>query len=182
MALVRRFGAFGWLAAALCAGAMVPAQAHSAALEYAVKANYLYKFAPFVTWPGQVFANDRAAFQICVAGTDPFGSALDAAVRGQRVGSHPVAIRRIPRADMAAGCHILFVGGSDAQPTAEMLRAAARLPVLTVADDQQGAGGSAIRFVVRGGRVRFVINRGAAGVAGLAISSKLLELALAVEN
>jgi len=162
--------------------AMSSAKAGAAGLEYAVKANYLYKFAAFVTWPPQAFASELAPFTICVAGTDPFGSALAVAVRGQRIGTHPVAIRRMQRVDSVAGCHVLFAGGTRTQTTADMLHAVGRQPVLTVVDEQQGASDSIIRFVVRGGRVRFIINRGAAGEAGVTISSKLLDLAVAVES
>jgi len=50
-------------------------------LETAVKATYLYKFAPFVTWPQR-----PGPFVICVVGRDPFGPVLDQAVAGQRAG------------------------------------------------------------------------------------------------
>lgn len=162
------------------APARVPAQ--GANLEYAVKANFLYKFAPFVVWPPQAFAGDTVPFVICVAGADPFGGALDAATQGQRIGSHPIAIRRLPRLDGTGGCHVVFAGGSRVQSAAAMVQAVAHRPVLTVADDRQGASGSIIRFVVRGGRVRFIINRAAAGMAGITVSSKLLDLAIGVEN
>jgi len=52
------------------------------AFENAVKASYLYKFAPFVQWPPAALGASAAPFTICVAGSDPFGPALDEAVRG----------------------------------------------------------------------------------------------------
>lgn len=177
-ALIRRLGV-GALAAALLAS--TSAVAATPNLEQAVKANFLYKFAPFVTWPPQP-GGAGAPFQVCIAGADPFGGLLDSAVRGQRIGDRPILVRRMPRVQGASGCHIVFLGNSEGQPLGEMLRALHGQPVLTVTDEQSGAADSVIRFVVRGGRVRFAINRASARDSGLTISSKLLDLAIAVEN
>ena len=160
--------------AVLGALAAVAAPAQAATLEYAVKANFLYKFAPFVGWPAQALAG-AGPFRICVAGSDPFGAALDTAVRGQRVGGHVIVINRVQRGAALTGCHILFVGGAA---SAEALRTVAGQPVLTVADDHEGAIGAMIQFVLRGGRVRFTIDRAAAAASGLDVSSKLLDLAV----
>lgn len=146
-------------------------------LEYAVKANFLYKFAPFVNWPPQAFAGG-APLQICIAGADPFGSALDTAVRDQRVNGRAIAVRRMQRVVGAEGCQILFVGTSSAEPPGDMLRAVAGRPVLTVTDEQQRVAGGMIHFVVRNGRVRFTIDRAATTASGLEVSSKLLDLAV----
>ncbi len=167
--------------AGIIALATSPAALAAANLEYAVKANYLYKFAPFVTWPSQAFASSAEPFQICVIGEDPFGPALDDAVKGQQIGLRRIVVRRMQRIDGPMGCHIAFVAGSRTQPVAEIIRVLRNQPVLTVADEQQGAG-CAIRFLVKGGRVRFIINRAAAAQGDLSISSKLLDLALSVES
>src|SRR6185295_17077931 len=53
--------------------------------EYQVKAVFLFNFTQFVDWPAQSFADARAPFVIGVLGRDPFGSALDEAVRGETV-------------------------------------------------------------------------------------------------
>lgn len=172
MAVLIRLGV---AAAAVMAAAPAAGQA---GLEYAVKANFLYKFAPFVSWPPQSFAS-AAALQICVAGTDPFGAVLDGAVRGQQVGGRPIVVRRTARAVEVRGCHILFVGKSRGPSTDEMLRAVAGQPVLTVTDERQRVSGGMIHFVLRSGRVRFTIDRGAASANGLEISSRLLDLAVA---
>jgi hypothetical protein len=154
------------------------AHAQGNALEYAVKANYLYKFAPFVEWPPQAFAAGASPFNVCVAGEDPFGSALDEAVRGQQIGNHPVAVRRLPTAGRGVGCHVLFAGRSAVQSTADMLRSVAGQPVLTVTDQQLGGGGGMIQFVIVDGRVRFEINAAAAKASGITIGSKLQQLAV----
>jgi hypothetical protein len=154
------------------------ATAKAATLEYAVKAAYLYKFAPFVEWPASAFASPTSPFNLCVLGEDPFGAALDQAVDGRRVGEHPAVVRRMKRVDAGSGCHILYLGASRAQTTAEALRSVQGAPVLTVADRGPASSGSIIQFVVRDNRVRFDIDAAAAAANRVAISSKLLSLSV----
>ena len=167
-------GGFAWL------GLERPARAQTdpASLEYAVKASYLYKFAPFVNWPATSFATPTSPFAICVAGDDPFGPVLDDITRGQQLEDHPIVVRRMETPDPAANCQILFVGRSAAHTTTEMLHAVAGEPVLTVTDRSRGVEGGMIQFVIREGRVRFDIDPAAATANGVSISSKLLDLAL----
>ena len=168
------------LAAALAGGVCAaPAQAQEPSLEYAVKANYLYKFTPFVEWPARAFGGPNDPFNICVAGQDPFGAALDDAVRGQRVGGRPVAVLRLASVAKGAGCHVLFAGRSRIQTAAQMVQAVAGQPVLTVVDQGAEVHGAIVQFLVQGGHVRFSIDASTAAANGVTISSKLLGLAAA---
>ncbi|HTK36388.1 MAG TPA: YfiR family protein [Caulobacteraceae bacterium] len=157
------------------------AGAQDASIEYAVKANYLYKFASFVGWPETAFPSAQSPFVLCVAGGDPFGPALEQAVRGQSVDQHPAVIRRLKDSDSAAGCHILFAGGSGARPAVDTVRSVRGAPVLTVSDQSRGASGAIIQFAVQNNRVRFTIDAEAAAVNRVIISSKLLSLAISVK-
>jgi hypothetical protein len=85
--------ALGWLSGALGAAAQ-PA-------EYQVKAVFLFNFTQFVSWPRESFADPQAPFVIGILGRDPFGRALDDAVRGEQVGGRPLVIERYrTRADV----------------------------------------------------------------------------------
>ena len=165
-------GLLGLLAATVAA-----APAGAQPIEYAVKASYLYKFAPFVQWPPTAFANPAAPLAICIAGHDPFGKMLDEAVRGQRVNGHPIEIRRIDAIRPGIACHILFASGEGSD---QALRALAHEPVLTVTDRSHGGTGGMIQFVTIGGRIRFAVDQAAAEQSGITISSKLLGLAVSV--
>jgi len=172
-----------WLALALGLVGLpaIPAHAQDRALEYAVKATYLYKFAPFVDWPAHAFATPASPLTLCIAGDDPFGEVLDTAVATQRLGERRIAVRRLTTVDRPTGCHILFVGSADAQAAAAALQAAMGMPVLTVTDgSRESAAKGMVNFVVQANRVRFEIDDLAAAASGLAISSKLLNLALNV--
>jgi len=155
------------------------ARAADLPLEYAVKASYLYKFAPFVQWPPAAFETPTSPLAICIAGPDPFGPALAEAVRGQRVNGHPIIVRRVENVRPGVACQILFVGGGEA---GEALQAVAHEPILTVTDHSRSGVGGMIQFVMVSGRVRFMIDQAAAQESGIAISSKLLGLAVSVNK
>lgn len=145
-------------------------------LEYALKANYLYKFAPFVQWPDTAFPSADSPINVCVSGTDPFGAVLDQATAGQRIGGRPIAIKRIATIAPDSGCHIAFIGGSPDQTVAQGLDAIHGEPVLSVTDSNQSSHGI-VSFVIVDNHVRFEIDERAAAQNHIAISSKLLSLA-----
>lgn len=157
------------------------AQAQAGSIEYAVKAAYLYKFAPFVEWPPAAFASASSPFQVCILGRDPFGASLDQAISGQRIGEHRVTVRRLDKVDAASGCHVLYLGASPSQTAAEALRVLRGSPILTVSDGGRETG-AIIRFVVKDNRVRFDIDSAAAAANHVTISSKLLAMAITVRT
>lgn len=180
-----RAGKLRWLLASLLAcitcGALAQTVTDAVSLEYAVKATYLYKLAPFVNWPPDEFATADAPFQICVAGTDPFGDFLDKAVAGRGMGAHPFAVRRLESVDGAEDCQILFISHLPQMTTREALAAVGGKPVLTVTDSTAADAGGIVHFVIDRGRVGFEINTDAAARNQLTISSKLLQLAVAIK-
>jgi hypothetical protein len=170
-----------WLGAALLAAGWPAGSALSDALplETAVKAAFLPKFGAFVDWPAERLGPAGEPARLCIAGDDPFGAALDQLVRGQQIGGRPIVVVRAPGFGGDAACQILFAAGSPGQPPAAELAKVRGQPVLTVTDGVTSpADRGIINFVVRDGRVRFQIDDRAATQAGLAISSKLLGLAV----
>jgi hypothetical protein len=149
--------------------------------ERAVKATYLYKFAPFVDWPDPTAEFPAGEFRICVVGGQTFGDMLDRAVQGHTVAGRPIAIHRFPTISGNPGCSVMFVSGPDAQSVAQTLAVVRGSPVLTVTDGaQQPDDSGIINFVNEDSRVRFEINAQAAAANRLTISSKLLSLATRV--
>lgn len=144
---------------------------------YAVKAAYLYKLTAFVGWPAFAFEKPSGPFRLCIAGRDPFGGVVDQAVRGARVGEHPVVVVRMPAVAKSPPCHMLFLAAAPGQTPREMLAMIAGQPLLTVADEGLDAPGAMVQFVTVDSRIRFEIRAEAAQAAGLTVSSKLLALA-----
>lgn len=154
--------------------------AHAATPEAEVKAAYLYKLASFVRWPADTGEGD---FRFCVAGRDDVAGVLQQLVRGQQIGGRPLAVTQVGAGQAAAarGCQVLFLGrGTE---TAHALLAATRgLPVLTVGDRNNGTRGGVVDFLIRSGHVRLAIDRGDADARHLELSSKLLDVAVAVDE
>lgn len=147
-------------------------------LEYAVKATYLYKLAPFVDWPPRTFASVDAPFRICVLGPDPFDDYLEKAIRGRKLGTHPFEVRQLAAAARGDDCQIVFIGSMPVAQVRAALRAFSGKPVLTVTDSNDpDSSGSVVQFVIDAGHVRFDIDNAAAVQNHLVISSKLLSLA-----
>ncbi len=168
------------LALACCRVAIGAEDASS--LELAVKATYLYKFEPFVTWPDQAFASPNSPFTLCIVGTDPFGPLIDEAVKGQRIGEHEIMVSRLREASPDAHCNIMYIAASDAQWMLRQLTAVRGQPVLTITDAMGAAERKGIiNFIILDNRVRFEIDENAAALSGLSISSKLLGIAASVK-
>ena len=177
--MIRRMLAWTLLSSAVLAGtATAQTTQGETPLEVAVKATDLYKFAAFVDWPAAAFSGPADPAVVCVAGDDPFGAMLDQAVRGQRIGARPIMLMRLDKVDRGAPCHILFVAPSRRQTVADALDKVRGQPVLTVTDAADASARGMIDFVLKDSRVRFRIDPAAAERGGLAISSKLLSLAV----
>jgi hypothetical protein len=170
----------GALRVALAAVLFGATSAHAATPEAEVKAAYLYKLASFVRWPDAGGAGP--SFRICVAGRSDVAGVLDQLVRGQQVAGRPVTVEQLSSAqrERARDCQVLFVGRGEAAHT--LFSAARGLPVLTVGDRNNGTRGGVVDFLLRDGRVRLAIDRGAADGQHLELSSKLLDVAVAVSR
>jgi hypothetical protein len=147
------------------------------AVEYAVKAAFLYQFARFVEWPPSSPAASGPV-RICVIGDDPFGDALDLATQDKRVTGRPLSVRRYRGIADLKPCAIVFVPGPDplaAAAVAHRLRGSATL-IVGEAPEFRVHGGM-IAFRVERDVVRFDINQHAAETEGIRISARLLGLA-----
>jgi len=155
-----------------------PARTGRTAPEYEVKAAFLLNFARFVQWPSSEEVSPNAPFTICILGSDPFDKTIDQIVQGERIGDHPLVVRRVRRPEEA--CQVLFVSSTEPE-VAHILRETGP-GVLTVGETPGflRAGGM-INFVVDRRRVRFDVNRAAAERASLRISSRLLGVARSVQ-
>ena len=170
------------LACAVCEAAAQSGPA-AVSLEYAAKATYLYKLAPFVNWPPTAFTAPDAPFRICVAGDDdPFDDYLINAIAGRRLGTHPFEVHRLATLTPEAECQIAFIGHMRSQSINQALDAVSGKPVLTVVDSGVSHRGGIVQFVIDRGRVRFVIDTQAAARNHITISSKLLNLSMAARD
>ncbi len=143
--------------------------------EYQVKAVFLFNFTHFVEWPADAFVDPQAPFVIGVLGQDPFGSALDEAVRGESVNGRPLVVQRYSGVADLKPCQILFIDRSIDGEAEKAVATLAHQRTLTVSDLNSATPRAVIiRFLNENQKIRLQINVDSARSAGLTISSKLL--------
>ena len=178
MDLLDRLRRLARLGAFLLLGSFCATLRAAATTEYQVKAVFIYNFAQFVQWPDSAFSSPDAPFTIGILGQDPFGGALEEAVRGESVQSHKLVIKRASQPEDLRSCQIVFVSASEKGQYVHVMEVLGPRPILTISD----AGGftqagGVIDFFRDGARVRFEISPSAAQSNHLKISSQLLKLA-----
>jgi hypothetical protein len=146
--------------------------------EYQVKAAFVFNFVKFTDWPASTFTNAKAPIVIGVVGENPFGHTLDDLVKGELVCGHPLVVKRFQTGEAFSACHVLFVSRPAKESLPALLAALRNKPVLTVSElDRFCEQGGMINLVLAGsGTVQPEINAAAARLAGVQISSKLLNL------
>ncbi|HEX2100105.1 MAG TPA: YfiR family protein [Candidatus Synoicihabitans sp.] len=177
--------AFSGLAAFCALTPIARAQSPTSAIEYRVKAAYLYNFTKFIEWPPPAAADDGRPFVLGVV--DSVGTAAEAiqeALRGKRTpGGRIIEVRRLASLSGLADCHQIFVTRNSGI-TAEAVRAAANgSPVLVVGETEDfAARGGTIGLVASGDAVRCEVNLAGAGRAGLKLSGRLASVARLVRE
>ena len=162
---------------------LAPAPALAQQSEAAVKADFIPKFARYVQWPANVHPAASQPFQLCVIGRDPFGELLDRAAAAEQIEGHTILVRRLRDARRRRRLPYGVRPGDPARgDRRDSCWPCARSPVLTITDSRAGPQRGMIHFTVSAGRVRFFIDEAAAAEHGLAISSRLLALALGVRQ
>jgi len=178
-------GLYGLLACLLIFSAPPCARAadSTTALEYKVKAGYLFNFAKFIEWPAQSFAATNSPFVIAVLDNGEAAPVLQPLLGTKNVNGHPVQIRPVTMSSLPGDAHILFVTRAAAR-TPEELRAAlsGAAPLLVGETEEFAERGGMIGFVREGESIRLNLNLEAASRAGLKVSAKLSSVARLVKN
>jgi hypothetical protein len=166
------------LAALLSAPAAASAQDVSLA---SLKAAFLANFAKFAEWPDDALPAGRV-FTFCVVGDKAVAAALEQGIK-DRPGQEPMSVVVMTPDAALRGCQVLYLGGmnlKEARRAGEPLKGA---PVFTVSDvDGFTEQGGVAQLRLERGRMRFAINPAAAQRAHLALSAKLLSLAIIVKD
>lgn len=168
------------LLAAMCAapGNASGAEPGAEAIERQVKAAYLSKFAGYIEWPPQAFANGDSPIVIGILGDEGMAADVAQMVAGRSIQGRPVRVLALKRDEAVAGLHMLFIGRGYGQRMDELLASARGAPLLTVTEADDGlARGGMINFVVIGGRVRFEVAYKAAASNSVRVSARLLAAA-----
>jgi len=173
------------LAATLMAALVVPgaSSAGSAAgVDNGLKLAFLYNFSKFVRWPEHALPVDAERFVLCVHG-DPYLLAdMRAALGTKQAQGRAITLVDTARGDDPRGCHILFVTEPSEESAGQLLGRVRDAAVLTVGENETFTDRGIIGLYSDGQRLRFAVNLGAAGRAGLELNARLLDLAKVVSD
>jgi YfiR/HmsC-like len=149
--------------------------------EAQLKAAYLFNFLKFVQWPDSVFDTQDSPIVIGILGKDPFGSVIDELVKNEKIGSHPIIVKRYKNINEVKSCNALYVSSSEGTVLQTLSKDIGTSPILTVSDiDNFSVNGGDIGFYTEGDKLRFTINIKTLQRSDLKVSSKLLRLAKVV--
>jgi uncharacterized protein DUF4154 len=147
-------------------------------VELKVKAAFLFNFAKFTQWPAAT-ATPGDRFIIGCFSDAAFRDVLETTIASKTIASRPIVVKEVTGAGDLRSCHMLFVGRSKDDSAAALLARAREMHILIVGEtDGFTSRGGMIGFVAKDGNVKFTINPRAAEQAGLALSSKLVGLAV----
>lgn len=131
----------------------------------------------FTTWPEGSASKGPSPLVIGVMGTDRVGDFLKT-LEGERVHGRMVTVAKFSGVEEIKRAHVLFISASEQYRLKEILGVLEGSPVLTVSDMEGFAEqGGTIGFLTIQNRLRFAINVASAKASGIAISSRLLNLA-----
>lgn len=143
--------------------------------ERRVKAAYVYRFAGYAQWPGDVFAARDAPLLIGVWAHDELADDLTLLVADRTVDGRRIEVRRIRDTDNPAGLHVLFVGRDRTARLAEATGSAPLRGTLVVTESPGALKqGGVINLLLSDGQVRFELSLEAAERHGLKLSSRLV--------
>lgn len=145
--------------------------------EYRIKAAFLYNFSRFTVWPEETLQG-RSEFSLCTLGSTRLREQLDT-LAGKTVHNKTIVVKHFDSMEDVLDCQLVFIGELD--DLTETLWTLKAQPVLTVSNDEGFTeDGGIIQFKLIDNKIRFRINVDAAKSSRLAISSKLLSLAINV--
>lgn len=163
----------------VAAGVKVHAQ--EALLDYQVKAAMIYKFLGYSTWPDNRFESTQSPYRIWVIGSDDIKNELMGIVVNRLIDGRPIEIYSAKTIDQIGDAHLVFVA-RKMEPVLPTLASRARESAFIIVTENEAGlvNGSTINLRLIDDRIRFEISLLSAQENGIALSSRLLALAITV--
>jgi hypothetical protein len=153
------------------------------AIEYQIKASFVYTVAKFVEWPEGAFRDPAMPMTLGILGDDAASEAIADTLRGRKVHNRALVVKRLSDPGAARDCQILYVSSLEGRNLPALLSQVASQGILTVGEGSEfAASGGILGLTLRESLVQFEVNIAAAQRAGLAISSKILRLGRVVKS
>lgn len=158
----------------LTGATQISAQGEAGGKDYALKADFLYRFVDYVYWKN--YSKDQT-FKIVILERSPITAALLKTVKNKKID-----IKEHKSLKEINSCHILFIPYNCTVPIETILSHFSGKPILIVTE-QNGYGkkGAHMNFVMIDKKLKFEVNLKAINKAGIGISSFLLQHAIIIQ-
>ncbi len=148
-----------------------------------VKAAFVYNFARFTQWPDSTFANATDPYLFCFVGNDDVAKKFTT-INEKKNGPQKISTQRVYSPDEYRDCEIVFISReTDPMVVKQIIAGLEQKPVLTIGETPEFTKlGGIISFFSKNNRLHFKINNNTAKKKSLALSSRLLKLAVVVDD
>ncbi|TDE31436.1 MULTISPECIES: YfiR family protein [Flavobacterium] len=173
--MIRREHMFFWIVIIiLMGGNPMSAQEGTGEKEYALKADFLYRFVDYVYWKNY---SKKQTFKIAVLEESLITTSLLDITKNKKI-----EVKEYKNLNELGFCNILFIPYNCTIPIETILSKFSGKPVLIVTE-QNGYGkkGTHVNFVTVDNKLKFEVNLKAINKSGIGISSFLLKHAIIVQ-
>ena len=150
--------------------------------EQLIKAAFIYNFAKFTRWPDNTWEKQDAPLNLCITGDDKLANELKH-LQDRTIQGHSLSIQSLHHTVSVKSCHLLYIATSENKHYRKTLKTLHKKPILTVSELPHFArSGGIIELIKENDRTRFIINMNAAHEANIELSSRLLKLAIVIDD
>lgn len=145
--------------------------------EAQVESAYILNFIKFAEWPADS-VKSGSTITLCAMGNDELLETLTT-LNGAKVGTYKLQIVSYnENTGVLSSCHVLYIDQREQRRFIPILKLLAGRPVLTISNIPNFAErGGNIGLIYRENKVQFEINLASTRIAGLRLSSQMLNLA-----
>ncbi|MGQ9425567.1 MULTISPECIES: YfiR family protein [unclassified Gilvimarinus] len=159
------------------------AAAEMEASEDQVKAAMVYKILSYTSWPPTTLGDGQSPYHIWVLNAEEVADELQAIAESPRSGERPIRIHRARSPAQINDPHVIYVGHGSEEHLPAVRQLVQQYPLLIITESPRGLGrGSMINLRVVEGRIGFDVSLTQARESSLDISSRILPLALTVDQ
>jgi len=147
-----------------------------------LKVAYIYNIAKFTRWPAEIWTSPTAPFQLCFYAKESVEKELQT-LQKKEINGHPIALLEPEDEQDFKQCHALYIDSKERHRYRYLLSLINQQTVLIISDDSPFFDyGGLFNLVEKDQRLRFQVSTQQLSQSQLKFSSKLLKLAIMVDN
>jgi len=147
-----------------------------------LKVAYIYNIAKFTRWPETTWASPNAPFQLCFYDKSGMAKGLQT-LQQKEINGHPIVLIEAKQESDFQQCNAFYIDTSERSRYRYLLSLIDQKTVLIISDESPFfVHGGLVNLVEKDQRLRFQVNMQQLTLSQLKFSSKLLKLAIIVDN